>query len=174
MSQSPDASPPSRAEVERATRQLLNPLAFRAYLAAKLPLALFAGLRMRELDARRCAVAVPYGWRTTNPFRSTYFAAQSMAAELSTGALVLLAVQTAPAPVSMLVTGMSAIFEKKASETLVFTCEDGAACFDAVRRTLETGEGVTLEMHTVGRLPDGTVAARFTFIWGIKKKMPKA
>lgn len=165
--------PQTRAAAERAAGKLLNPMALRAYFAAKLPLALFAGLRVRDLNADRCVVAVPYGWRTTNPFKSTYFAAQTMAAELSTGALVLLAVQTAPDPVSMLVTSMSATFEKKASETLLFTCDDGPAAFDAVRRTLETGEGVTAEMETVGRLPDGTVAARFTFVWGIKKKTPR-
>ena len=166
----PALSPDEAARVERIARDFRSPLKMRAYFSAKLPLALFAGLRVRELSTARCAVDVPYGWRTTNPFRSTYFAAQCMAAELSTGALVMLAVQSSRDPVSMLVANMTASFEKKASQTLTFTCENGADAFAAVRETLRTGEGVTVPMRTVGRLPDGTVAATFEFIWTMKKK----
>lgn len=170
----PALSADEAARVERVARDFRSPMKLRAYFSAKLPLALFAGLKVRELTAGRCAVDVPYGWRTTNPFRSTYFAAQSMAAELSTGALVMLAVQSSREPVSMLVANMSASFEKKASDTLTFTCEDGADAFAAVRETLRTGEGVTVPMKTVGRLPDGTVAATFEFVWTMKKKAPKS
>ena len=72
-----------RAEALRL--QLLTPWRFKLYLAGKLPLALAAGLRLVRLDAQECVVALPGGWRTRNPFGSTYFAAQAMAAELSTG-----------------------------------------------------------------------------------------
>lgn len=169
----PTLSPEETARVERMAANFRSPVKLRAYFAAKLPLALFAGLRVRELTPGRCAVDVPYGWRSTNPFRSTYFAAQSMAAELSTGALVMLAVQSSRDPVSMLVASMSASFEKKASQTLTFTCENGADAFAAVRETLRTGEGVTVPMRAVGRLPDGTVAATFDFVWTMKKKTPR-
>ncbi len=168
-----ELSPDVRARAGRIAADMLNPMKMRAYFAAKLPLALFAGLRMRELTPERCAVSVPYGWRTTNPFRSTYFAAQSMAAELSTGAPAMLAAQSAPSPVAMLIVEMRAAFEKKAADTAVFTCEDGEKAFAAVRETLETGEGATAEMETVGRLPDGTVVARFTFVWSFKKRAAK-
>ena len=86
---------------------------FGAYLGASSPLpAAFAGLRIDEFDAGKCAVSLPYGWRTQNPFRSIYFAAQCMAAELSTGALAMLAIQSSNESVSMLVTNMSASFGK--------------------------------------------------------------
>jgi hypothetical protein len=175
MSDTATAAPAtSSAAVERLAARLLSPLGLRAYFVAKLPLAFMARLRVKELNAQRCAVTVPYGWRTTNPFKSTYFAAQAMAAELSTGALVMLAVQSAPAPVAMLIVSMGATFEKKATETLTFTCQGGDAAFAAVRRTLETGEGVPVELEAVGRLPDGTVAATFTFTWSVKKRSARA
>ena len=164
------ATAPDRARFQQMASQLTSPMKLAAYFLAKLPLALFAGLKVRTLTPERCQVTLPYGWRTTNPFRSTYFAAQTMAAELSTGVPVMLAVRTAPAPVSMLVVGMSATFEKKASETLTFTCDDGPRADEAVAETLRTGEGVTVEMTTVGTLPDGTVAARFAFTWSVRKK----
>jgi hypothetical protein len=161
----PDAT---RAEAFRASMR--SRARMRAYFMAKLPLAWFAGLRVRHLDAARCEVVVPRGWRTQNPFRSTYFAAQAMAAELSTGALAMAAVQGAGAPVSMLVTGMTASFGKKAVSNATFTCADGELIAAAVAETLRTGEGTTAEATSVGRMEDGTEVATFVFTWSFKRK----
>src|ERR1700710_1814112 len=100
--------------------KLKNPFLFRGFMLAKLPLALVAGLRVRELDTGRCAVTVPYGWRTTNPFRSTYFAALSMAAELSTGGLAMLATEMSGEPVALLIVQLTASFGKKATALTTF------------------------------------------------------
>jgi hypothetical protein len=168
------AAPPLRtAAFEKRRRQMLHPFLVRLFYLAKLPLAFVAGLRLRELDERRAVVTVPYGWRTTNPFRSTYFAALSMAAELSTGALALLATDLAPKPVALLIVGLTASFEKKAASTTTFTCEEGDKLAAAVARTVETGEPATAEVATIGRSPDGTVVARFTFTWSFKARQSK-
>jgi len=158
------------AKVERARADFLNPLKMRAFFLARLPLALFAGLRVKSLTPDRCEVVVPRGWRSTNPFKSTYFAAQSMAAELSTGALAMLATEGATGSVALLITDLRATFEKKAVADAVFTCEDGPKAFAAVAETLRTGEGVVAEMETVGRMADGTVVSRFVFSWSFKKR----
>jgi hypothetical protein len=154
--------------------RLARPWAMRGFFAAKLPLALVAGLRVREIDRRHCVVTVPYGWRTTNPFQSTYFAALSMAAELSTGALAMLATRSAPAPVALLITGLEASFEKKAAALTTFTCADGAAVFTAVAATLAGGEPAVARCAATGCLPDGTVAARFVFTWSFKRRARRA
>lgn len=151
-------------------RKMLNPLLMRFYFLAKLPLALIAGVKLRELDAEHAVATVPYGWRSTNPFRSTYFAALAMAAELSTGALAMLAADSAPKPVAMLIVNMTAGFEKKATALAAFTCADGAKLAAAVARAVETGEPATAEAETVGRMADGTVVARFTFTWSFKTR----
>lgn len=166
----PLPSVPNTGAAERLRSRMLSPVGMRTYFAAKLPLALFAGLSIRELTPERCAVAVPFGWRTQNPFRSTYFAAQTMAAELSTGAPAMLAVQAAPASVAMLLVGLRATFGKKATSTAVFTCEQGEALVAAVAETVRTGEPATAEVETVGRLADGTEVARFHFTWSFKKR----
>jgi hypothetical protein len=163
------AAPLSAAAVERR-RKMLSPVLMWFYFLAKLPLALIAGVRLRELDADHAVATVPYGWRSTNPFRSTYFAALAMAAELSTGALAMMIVDTAPRPVAMLIVNMTASFEKKATALTTFTCADGAKIAAAIRQTLETGEPATAEAETVGRAADGTVVARFTFTWSFKKR----
>jgi hypothetical protein len=151
-------------------RKMLSPWLMRFYFLAKLPLALMAGVKLRELDAEHAVATVPYGWRSTNPFRSTYFAALAMAAELSTGALGMLAVDQAPKPVAMLIVNMTASFEKKATSLTAFTCADGAKLAAAVARAVETGEPATAEAETIGRMKDGTVVARFTFTWSFKAR----
>jgi hypothetical protein len=150
--------------------QLIKPALLRAYFLAKLPLAAAAGLRITRLDGNSCDVSVPFGWRTTNPFGSIYFAALSMAAELSCAGLAMMAVRGAPEPVSVLPIGLEGTFEKKATAVTTYTCNDGPALFAAVNRALETGEGVTCVAETVGRMPDGTRVSAFKFTWSFKKK----
>jgi hypothetical protein len=171
MSSATAAPPHEAALAERFRRRMLHPVLFRAFLLARLPLAWFAGLRVRRLDTEGCAVTVPRGWRTQNPFRSTYFAAQSMAAELSTGALAMAAVQGAGVPVSMLVTESTAVFGKKAVADVTFVCEAGAAIRAAVEEAVRDGEGVQVEATSVGQMADGVEVARFTFVWSFKSRV---
>lgn len=149
---------------------MLSSARLSAYMLAKMPLGAFAGLRVVTLEGERCEVSVPYGWRTTNPFGSIYFGALTMAAELSTGALALMASQASSSPVSVLPIGLAGTFEKKATTVTTFTCSHGGRLFAAVSQALETGEGVTALADTVGSMADGTVAARFTFTWSFKKR----
>ncbi|MEM7351970.1 MAG: DUF4442 domain-containing protein [Acidobacteriota bacterium] len=170
------AAPPidvDTEKLERLRRKALNPWLTRAYMLFKLPLGLFAGLRVASLDADRCETTVPYGWRSTNPFRSIYFAAQAMAAELSTGSIAMLAVELSPVPVAMLITKQEGEFTKKATTRTTFTCEDGDKIFAAVRETIASGEPATVAATTVGRMADGTEVSRFVFTWSFKKRAPR-
>lgn len=156
--------------LDRVVRRLKNPFLMRGFMLTKLPLGLFAGMKVTALDAKRCETTLPYGWRTTNPFRSIYFAAQSMAAELSTGALAMAAVDMAPEPVAFLITGLEASFGKKATALTTFTCENGEEMFAAVGKTLQTGDPATVRAETVGRMGNGTEVSRFVFTWSFKKR----
>ena len=177
MSSTAAASAPGlqidRGRLEKTAKKFTNPFLMPFFLFAKLPLGFVAGLRVKSIDETRCETTVPYGWRTQNPFRSTYFAAQSMAAELSTGAIAMLAVELAPASVAMLITDMDAEFGKKATKISTFTCEAGDEIFAAVAETCRTGEPATAKVLTVGRMPDGTEVSRFHFTWSFKKRSSK-
>jgi len=127
------------------------------------------GLRVVVLDPKRAVVRLPYGWRSQNPFRSIYFAAQCAAAEMSTGLLALAALE-GRAPVSMLVVRLEAEFLKKAADTLLFTCEQGEVIAQVVQTAVETGEPQTIRVLSVGTLPDGTEVARAWITWSFKKK----
>ena len=154
----------------RARRQVLSRFGFKAYLWARLPLAAVAGLRLESLDEARCVVRLPGGWRTTNPFRSTYFAAQAMAAEMSTGAPAMVLSQGAPGSVSMLVREVHATFTKKAVGTTFFTFADVGAMAATIERAAQTGEGQAFVAHSSGGLADGTVVAEFEIHWSFKRR----
>src|SRR5438128_5174538 len=147
-----------------------NPVVTSAMLWAKLPLAAFAGLRVTRLDSTGADVLLPAGWKTQNPFRSTYFAAQAMAAEMSTGAPALLFIEESGEKISSLVTGLRAKFTKKATQPATFTFDQGPAMRDAIARAVSSGEGVEFTGKSIGRLPDGTVIAEFEIDWSFKKK----
>jgi hypothetical protein len=59
----------------------------------KLPAAFICGVRVKKLDEKECVATVKHRWINQNPFNSMYFAVQAMAAELSTGALVMYQIQ---------------------------------------------------------------------------------
>jgi hypothetical protein len=143
---------------------------FNIWLLVKLPLAWIAGSRVSRIDMDGCAISMPYGWRNQNPFRSMYFAAQSMSAEMSTGMLCLLAIENSGESIAMLVSHNSAEFSKKADRHVTFTCNDGQKMFDAVAETCRTGEPVLVEMNTVGVMDNGVEVSRFSFTWTVKKR----
>ena len=150
--------------------KIMNPWMFRYFLLRKVPLGLLAGMKLKYLDMHRCEATIPYRWITTNPFKSAYFAALAMAAELSNGSLALLAVYKCNPSVAVIIVGMEAEFIKKATSLTTFTCEDGDKLLAAVERAQKTGESVTQKVQTIGRAEDGSEVAKFTFTWSFKKR----
>lgn len=167
------AAPAFGPRGERARHQMLGGLAAGLWLWKTLPLAAFAGLRVVRMDERACAVRVPGGWRTQNPFRSTYFAAQAMAAEMSTGAPALVMLRDAPASLAMLVVGLRVSYGKKLVGTGVFTFEDVAGMRDAITRAAAGDEPQLFVARSVGRDPAGDVVGEFEISWSFKRR-PRA
>src|SRR5215204_1043055 len=87
-----------------------NPFKFKLFLLSKLPAAFIAGIRIEQCKEEACSVSVKYKWFTQNPFRSTYFACLSMAAEMSTGALAMANVYKRQPSASMLITDVESKF----------------------------------------------------------------
>ena len=127
------------------------------------------GIGVRSCTEEQAVVSLPYGWRSQNPFRSTYFAAQCAAGELSTGLLCLAHLQEQP-PVSMLVTRIEAHFFKKADQTLFFKCTAGAEVARLIQTVLQSGEAQSICMVSEGRLPDDQLAAWVEITWSFKAK----
>jgi hypothetical protein len=152
---------------------LRHPVKFRMFLLSKLPAAYFAGVRIKEIDENRCRVTVPYKWFTQNPFRSTYFACLSMAAEMSTGALCMTHLYKIKPPVSMLVAKVESEYFKKATGRTSFICEDGLLIKDTIEQAIQTGEAKAIRAKSVGRNNDGAIVAEFYITWSFKVKSQK-
>jgi len=146
---------------------LRTPWKMRLYFLRFLPSAFFWKLRIAEVSPSECTIRIPFSWRTQNPFRSIYFAAQAGAAEMSTGLLAILALQGKP-PVSMLVVDIHVEFVKKARGTTYFTCKDGEAMEKTIEQALETGEGQTFTAVSTGRLGTGEEVSRTKVTWSFK------
>jgi hypothetical protein len=155
---------------ERLRRRLLRPWTFRTYLLAKVPLAACAGLKLRRLEEDGCTVSLPGGWRTQNPFRSTYFAAQMMAAEMSTGAPAMLLVEGAPASVALILRDLRAVFTKKVVGASLYTFSDIPGMRDAVERAAAQPEETRYTARVAGTMLDGTPASEFEVTWSFKRR----
>ena len=153
-------------------RQMTSPFKFRMFLLSKLPSAYFSGVRVKGLDENKCEVTVPFKWFSQNPFRSTYFACLSMAAEMSTGALALGHLYKRKPPVSMLVVKTEGEYFKKAVNKTTFVCEDGLQIKRMIDEAVETGEARTIRAKTIGKNEAGDLVAEFYITWSFKAKTP--
>lgn len=136
----------------------------------KLPSAWWCGVRLKYIDKEKTIVTVKHKWFNQNPFKSMFWAVQGMAAEFSTGTMVIDQIKESGKNISMLVANNSANFSKKATGRITFTCEDGHLIKDALDRTIETGEGQTIWMKSVGVNQDGVVVSTFKFEWTLRLK----
>lgn len=147
-----------------------HPVRFRLFLLAKLPMALLAGVRVREMTEQHCMVSVPYKWLNRNPFRSAYFAVLAMAGELSTGALAMAKVMDQPVKVTFLVVKIEAEFFKKAVTRTYFTCEDGAAFSAVIEKAVTKKEPQQFTGTARGVNASGETIAVFRITWSFKAK----
>jgi len=153
-------------------RQMTSPFKFRMFLLSKLPSAYFSGVRVKSLDEDKCEVTVPFKWFSQNPFRSTYFACLSMAAEMSTGALALGHLYKRKPPVSMLVVKTEGDYFKKAVDRTTFVCEAGSEIKRMIEEAVATGEARTIRAKTTGKNKAGELVAEFYITWSFKTKTP--
>ncbi len=147
-----------------------NPFRSLIFLFWKLPAAFFSGVRIKYADEQKAIVTVPFKWLTQNPFRSTYFASLSMAAEMSTGVLAMAHLYEQQPPVSMLITRVESTFYKKCRERITFTCEDGESLRSVINETMASGKSVAFNARSKGTNSAGEIVAEFQFTWSFKVK----
>lgn len=155
---------------KKVASKVLRPYMLKFFNLLNLPMGLIAGLRVREMNDETCTVSVPFKYLNKNPFKSIYFAVQSMAAEMSTATPCLIAVTDRKPSVAWIIVDLKANFPKKATGRVYYTCSDVQMAFDAVDRCIESGEAEQVTLKTTGKLEDGTVVGEFEFIWSFKQR----
>ncbi len=148
----------------------ITPKKVNVFMLLKLPLAYLGGVRVKTVSEEQSTVEIRYKWMNQNPFKSMFWAAQGMAAEMSTGVLVMKAIEKSKEKVSMLVTHQEANFFKKATGTIIFTCAGGKEISEAINRSKDTKEGQVIVLTSEGKNEDGVVVSIFSFEWSLKVK----
>lgn len=149
---------------------LLKPSKVNLFLMLKLPSAWICGVRLKSIDEKSSLVRVKHRWINQNPFKSLYFAVQNMAAELSTGVLVMHAIQSQKKPVSMLVIEAQSQFFKKATGQIKFKCFDGKIINDAVEKSLKDNSPQIIEVSSKAYNSQNQLVSEFSFTWSVKPK----
>lgn len=147
-----------------------TPSKLNSFLFFKLPSAFWNGVRVKQISTEECVVTVKHRWINQNPFNSMYFAVQAMAAELTTGALVMCQIKQSGRKISMLVANNKGNFSKKATGRITFTCKDGHLLEEAITKTIATGEGQTFWMKSIGIDEKGDQVSEMDFEWSIRAK----
>lgn len=147
-----------------------HPVKFRMFLLSKLPSAYFSGVRIKYADEEKCVVTVPYKWFSKNPFRSTYFACLSMAAEMSTGVLAMAHIYKRTPAISMLVLKTEGNFIKKAVGKTTFTCADGLQIKQLIETAANDKEPKLITAKSVGVNEAGETVAEFFITWSFRAK----
>lgn len=134
----------------------------------KLPVVYWMGIRVKSITEESCIVTVKHRWINQNPFRSLFWAVQGMAAELSTGALVMSYIKESGLPISMLLVSTKASFVKKATGRITFTCRDGNTIKKLIEKSISSQEGQTCWMKAEAIDNKGDVVSVFDFEWSVK------
>ena len=140
------------------------------FLFFKLPSAFWCGVRLKSITQEQCVTSVRHRWFNQNPFQSMYFAVQAMAAELSTGALVMQNIKESGKKISMLVANNKGNFTKKATGRITFTCQDGLNVTQTIQKAIVTGEGQTVWLKSIGTNQNGEQVSEMDFEWTVRVK----
>ena len=136
----------------------------------KLPLAYLGGVRVASIEKETAIVNITHKWLNQNPFKSMFWAAQGMAAEMATGVLVMRGIENIGKKVSMLVINQRGNFTKKATGKIRFECRHGGLVANALEESNKTGEGRVITMKAEGFNTEGVSVCNFHFEWSLKVK----
>ena len=136
----------------------------------KLPSVWWTGVRVKHIDVNNCEVKVTYLWVNQNPFKSLFWAVQGMAAELTTGVLLMQAIAESKRNISLLVLNNKATFSKKGRGKITFKCNQGELIREAINKTIETKKSQTIWLNAKGVDQANDQISSFSFEWTLLLK----
>ncbi|MBT3546787.1 MAG: DUF4442 domain-containing protein [Flavobacterium sp.] len=148
----------------------ITPKKINRFMLFKLPLAYIGGVRVASIEKETAIVNITHKWLNQNPFKSMFWAAQGMAAEMATGVLVMRGIENIGGKVSMLVINQRSNFTKKATGKIRFECHQGGLVANALDESYKTGEGRVITMKAEGFNTEGLSVCSFHFEWSLKVK----
>ena len=146
----------------------MNQLKYTFFLFFQLPSAFFCGVRLKYLDSFKSIVSINHSWFNKNPFKSIFWAAQGMAAELTTGSLIKNAIKESGVNVSYLVVENKSSFYKKATGKIIFECNQGKELQDLFNSFDKDNNKAIIELKSIGTDSNNKKVSEFSFTWSLK------
>ena len=140
------------------------------FLFKDLPSAWLCGVRVKDLNDKKCIISVRHNWFNSNPFKSLYWAVQGMASELATGLAIIDFANKNKLKLSMLVISNESKFLKKAKGLIRFECDQ----VNTLKKTLSSlSKNKTtdkIKLKSTGYDESGDVVSEFIYEWSFKLK----
>ena len=146
----------------------MNQLKYTFFLLFQLPSAFFCGVRLKYLDSLKSIVSINHSWFNKNPFKSIFWAAQGMAAELTTGSIIKNAIKESGVNVSYLVVENKSSFYKKATGKIIFECNQGKELQDLFNSFDKDNNKAIIELKSIGTDSNNIKVSEFSFTWSLK------
>ena len=146
----------------------MNSIKYTFFLFFQLPSAFFCGVRLKYLDSLKSIVSINHSWFNKNPFKSIFWAAQGMAAELTTGSLIKNAIKESGVNVSYLVVENKSSFYKKATGKIIFECNQGKELQDLFNSFDKDNNKAIIELKSIGTDSNNIKVSEFSFTWSLK------
>ncbi len=148
----------------------LGMLKYNFFLFKDLPSAWLCGVRVKDLNDKKCIISVRHNWFNSNPFKSLYWAVQGMASELATGLAIIDFANKNKLKISMLVISNESKFLKKAKGLIRFECDQ----VNTLKKTLSSlSKNKTtdkIKLKSTGYDESGDVVSEFIYEWSFKLK----
>jgi acyl-coenzyme A thioesterase PaaI-like protein len=153
---------------------LLKETAVLRLAALRIPMILYLGPRVLELDEEGCAVEIPLSFRSRNHLiGGMYFGALCAGADLAAGLNAAKLMLTSHRGLNLVFGSLQAEFLKRADGDVVFRSRQGRQVREAVERAHATGERAGLPIDVVATVPrrhGDEPVARFTLALSLKRK----
>ena len=150
-----------------------SPIQYNIYNFFKLPSVWWCGIRVKSVNEESCLVSVKHRWINQNPFKSMFWAVQGMAAELSTGILLMNEISRSKKSFSMLVLNNKANFSKKAIGRISFSCDQGHQIRNSINLAISSKKPQTIWVNSSGIDSQGDTVSTFSFEWTLKLRKSK-
>lgn len=142
-------------------------------IGARIPMLLFLGPRVLELDDDRCAILVPLNWRTKNRLiGAMYFGALCAGADCAAGIFALHYMRKQPVAISLVFKDFQAEFLKRAEGDVDFICAQGKEISELVALAAASEERVERLFEVIATVPaiSDEPVARFKLTISLKKR----
>ena len=128
-------------------------LFLKAWAFARVPMVWLTGASVVEAGDVRCVIRIPFRRRNRNHLRSVYFGVLCIGADVAGGFLAMRQIRAGGGGVSLIFKDFRAEFLKRAEGDVLFTCEDGEAISELVRKARGSGERENMTVRVTATVP---------------------